>query len=411
MECLRAEMIKALGCTEPIAIAYVSATARKALGCMPERVVISCSNNVIKNAKSVLIPMTDSMRGIDSACMVGVVGGNVEKKLEVLSDVGPEELELAKKLLAQGVCEVRPLQSGTNLHIIVEVFADGHSAMAELMQTHLGITRIVRDGEALFEDKSAATTDAVNYDCLSIDNIFAFTMEAKLEDIAPLMEEQMKCNLAIAEEGLRSNYGANVGKTLMESGSDDVRIRARAMAAAGSDARMNGCDMPVVINSGSGNQGITLTLPVMVYAEHLGCSHEKTIRALTFSNLMAMYLKHGMGRLSAFCGAVSAAAGAGAAITYLYGGTRKQIEDTVTNALANVSGIICDGANSSCAAKISTAVDAAILGGTMALRGRVVEPGEGIVKDSLQQTTEGVIEIGRDGMQDTDRVVLEVMLK
>ena len=407
---LKGELVKALGCTEPIAIAYVSAKAREILGKMPEKIVIGCSGNIIKNAKSVVVPMTGSLKGIEAAAVTGAVGGHSNKELEVLTDVTEQELETVRKLLDEKMCTVKCLDTTEKLHIIETVYAGEDVVQVELIRNHLGIIKITKNGKVLFEDKPQEEKDEIDYTCLNVKNILDFANTISVEEVQGLIEEQIRCNTEISQKGLNEKYGANIGKMLLAHYGDDVKVRAKAKAAAGSDARMSGCELPVVVNSGSGNQGMTVSLPVIEYAEYLKADHEKLIRALILSNLIAIYQKYRIGRLSAYCGAVSAAAGAGAGITYLYGGDEKQISDTIVNTLANVSGIICDGASASCAAKIASSVDAAIMGRILAREKTVFETGDGIVKDNLQKTIDGVVELARDGMKETDEVILHIMV-
>lgn len=406
---LRGELVKALGCTEPIAIAYVSAKAREVLGVVLEKIVFACSGNIIKNAKSVVVPMTGNLKGIEAAALAGAVGGDASKHLEVLTSMTSEDLEKVKKLLEKKVCQVECLDTSEKLHILETAYAGKDVVQVELLRTHLGIVKIMKNGEVLFEE-APGEEEVIDYTCLNVKNILDFANTVPIETVQYLIEEQIRCNVEISEKGLKENFGANIGKMLLTHYGDDVKVRAKARAAAGSDARMSGCEMPVVINSGSGNQGMTVSLPVIEFADYLNSDHEKLIRALVLSNLIAIYQKCRIGRLSAYCGVVSAAAGAGAGITYLYGGKEKQISDTIINTLANVSGIICDGASSSCAAKIASSVDAAIMASIMAREENVFETGDGIVKENLQKTIDGVVELARDGMKITDEVILKIMV-
>ena len=408
---LETELVKALGCTEPIAIAYASATAKKHLGAVPEKIIISCSGNIIKNAKAVVVPMTGGMRGIEAAAAVGAVGGNPDRGLEVLTTVTEQDLQMAKLMLQEKKCQVEILDTKEKLHIVVTMRQEKDQVRVELLRTHLGIIRIEKNGQVLFEEKLAVEEEQTDYSCLDMDSIFEFTEQVNIQKIRRLIEEQIECNTNIARDGLSNCYGAQIGKTLLEVYGDDVKIRAKAVAAAGSDARMNGCELPVVINSGSGNQGMTVSLPVIEYAKTLRSSEEELYRALVLSNLIAIYQKYRMGRLSAYCGAVSAAAGAGAGITYLMGGAREQIEHTIINTLANTSGIVCDGASASCAAKIASSVDAAIMASYLAMNGHVFLPGEGIVKENVQKTVDGVVTLAKDGMKETDEVILNIMVQ
>ena len=408
---LETELVKALGCTEPIAIAYASATAKKYLGGIPEKITVSCSGNMIKNAKAVVVPMTGGMKGIEAAAAVGAVGGDPDKGLEVLTSVKEQDLQIANRLLQEKICRVELLNTPEKLHLIVVMTQGPDEVKVELKKTHLGITGIEKNKQVLFAEAETNEEEQADYSCLNMDSIFEFTEQVDLENVRRLIQEQIECNTNIAQAGLSDSYGAEIGKTLLSVYGDDVKIRAKAVAAAGSDARMNGCELPVVINSGSGNQGMTVSLPVIEYAKTLRSREEELYRALLLSNLIAIYQKYRMGRLSAYCGAVSAAAGAGAGITYLMGGSREQIEHSIINTLANTSGIVCDGASASCAAKIASSVDAAIMGSYLSMNGHVFLPGDGIVKEDIQKTVEGVITLAREGMKETDEVILNIMVQ
>lgn len=410
---LKEELIPALGCTEPIAIAYAAAKAREVLGAIPDRIVAKCSGNVIKNVKGVVVPTTKDLRGIEAAAILGAVGGDASKKLEVLAGINETHLSQAKALTEKGICREEILDTPARLHIIIEAFKGDDNALVEIIHTHTEIVRIEKNGQVLLDVPHSEIEDAgltANYQSMSIEDIFEFANIVQIDDIEDILERQIKYNTAIANEGLHKEYGANIGMTLLSVYGDDVKVRARAAAAAGSDARMSGCEMPVVINSGSGNQGITVSLPVIVYARELSASKEKLYRALCISNLVAIYQKTKIGRLSAYCGAVSAATGAGAGITYLFGGGVKEISQTITSTLANVSGIVCDGAKPSCAAKIASSVDAALLACYMTMQGRGFHSGEGIVKDSIESTIESVGKLAKDGMQMTDAEILRIMI-
>lgn len=412
------ELEKALGCTEPIAIAYTASVARRALGKIPDQVVVRCSGNIIKNAKSVYVPMGGKLKGIEAACLIGAVGGNPDNKLEVLRDVKQSDIDLATELLRKKICRVEQLDTTDKLHIIVGLSSGNDTVEACVRHTHTGLYRLSRNGTVIFDAETEAekAQKQPEYRMLDLELIYRFVEEINFEDsaygkrIRELIEEQIFCNTAIANEGLRHRYGAGIGRTLLKNNTENIKIRAKAMAAAGSDARMNGCDLPVVINSGSGNQGITVSLPVIEYSRYLKVSHEKLLRALVLSNLTAIYQKHEIGRLSAYCGVVNAAAGAGAGITYLRGGRLQEIKSAVINTLENISGIVCDGAGESCAAKIATSVDAAIMGSDMALDGITFSCDDGLVKDSFQKTLAGVIRLAKDGMRETDHVILDIMI-
>ncbi len=409
---LREEIVPALGCTEPIAIAYASAKARSVLGCLPEHITVKCSGNIIKNVKAVIVPTTGDMKGIETSAVLGAVGGNPDKKLEVLVGVTEEDLALTRELLKKKICSVELIEGVSSLQIIVEMTAGNESSLVEIAFSHTNIVRIEHNGALLFK-KGLSVQNATETDrsLLNLKDIYTFATTVNLEDVADLMERQVDCNLKIAREGLSNKYGANVGSTILEHYGDDVRNRARALPAAGSDARMNGCVLPVMINSGSGNQGMTVSLPVEVYAEELEVTREKKIRALVLSNLIGIYQKNELGKLSAYCGAVSAAVGAGAAIAYLNNASYEVIEETIVNTLGNVSGIVCDGAKASCAAKIASSVDAAILAYHMASERRGFHCGEGLVKENAEKTLKSYGRMGREGMRATDVEILRIMLE
>lgn len=410
---LRSELITALGCTEPIAIAYAAAKAGEVLGRFPERMEIRCSGNIIKNVKSVDIPHSHGLRGVEAAAVLGVVGGKSELELEVLSTVTPEDVEKAKSLLAADFITCKLQHGVSNLYIVASVYAAGHEAHVTVINRHINISCIELDGRIIYrqqEEETSLPTATDHKDDWSIRSIIDFADTVDIDEIKDLLQSQLDKNTAIAVHGLSNAYGGQVGRILLESYGNTVRTRARAKAAAGSDARMGGCSLPVVINSGSGNQGMTVSLPVAEYAREMNVSQEKLYRSLLVSNLVSIYQKHFIGNLSAFCGAVTAAAGAGAGITYLHCGTYEQICHTIINTVANVGGIICDGAKASCAAKIASAVDAAILGHEMSMRGLYFHSGDGIVGEDIEETIRSAGYIGKVGMRDTDAVVLDVMM-
>ncbi len=411
---LREELVPALGCTEPIAIALASAKAREALGVMPERITAACSGNIIKNAKGVIVPTTGNMKGINTSAVLGAVAGDPGLGLEVLSKVGPDDLARTRELLAEGICQEELLDTDAKLHILITMEGGGHTALAEIRDEHTNVIRIEKDGEVLFKKEEpvqvAVAEEKSDLDELNLADILDFANTVDLEEIKPTLARQVEYNVRIAQEGMTHAYGGRVGATLMRHYGEDVRIRARAMAAAGSDARMGGCVLPVVINSGSGNQGITCSVPIVVYAKYLGAAEETMYRALIVSNLVALLQKRGIGRLSAFCGAVCAACGSGAGITYLHGGDYDTIGRTITNTLANVSGIVCDGAKGSCAAKIAASVDAAILAHEMSMDGNTFGAGEGLVKESVEQTIASIGRMAAEGMRETDTEILRIMI-
>ncbi len=408
---LEHELIPALGCTEPIAIAYAAAKARAVLGTMPEHIEIQCSGNIIKNVKGVTVPNSGGLVGIEAAAILGALCGNADSELEVLGSVKTEDISRCRELMAQKLCSVTFVKDVENLYIVAILSAGGHKASVSVVNRHTLITRIEKDGEVIFRNNIAAAKErAEDYSGLNVRNILDFADHVDIDDIRHIIAPQIELNSAIAREGIRGNYGAAVGYTMLQVFGDNVRTRACAMAAAGSDARMGGCAMPVIINSGSGNQGMTVCLPVIEYAKDLKVSEEKLYRALILSNLIAIHLKKYIGSLSAFCGAVSAASAAGAGITYLFGGDYEEIGYTIVNTLGNVGGIVCDGAKASCAAKIASAVHAAIISHYMGSHERVFRAGEGFVKEDLEATIRSMGYIGRVGMKETDEEILNVMI-
>ena len=407
---LENELVPALGCTEPIALAYAAAKVRDVLGNFPERMELSCSGNIVKNVKGVTIPNSNGLIGIDNAVILGAVGGDANEELKVLEGVTEEDISKTKELKNSGFLKCTLKEGVANLYIDVKAYNGEHSAEVTIVNRHTLITNIVKDGEVIFHKDPVEKQPELNVDNLSIETILDFAENVDIDKIKPVLSAQVKANLRISDEGLKTCYGAQIGKTLLDVYGNDVKIRAVARAAAGSDARMNGCSMPVVINSGSGNQGLTVSMPVYEFAKEWQVSEEIFYRALAISNLLSVYQKHYIGSLSAFCGAVTAACGSGAAITYMAGGDYDAICRTITNTLANVGGIICDGAKSSCAAKISSAVEAAILGHELSMRGIAFKPGEGIVSEDTENTVKNIGYVGRVGMKNTDIEVLNLML-
>ncbi len=434
-ELLDGELICALGCTEPIAVAYAAALARLVLGCEPEAMRVGCSGNIIKNVKSVTVPNSGGMRGVEAAAVLGAVGGNAAAALEVLEGVDDAHRARTVELLgSDGYCEVSLVEGVPNLYIDVCAEALGHVAEVAISEHHTNVVRCTRDGVPAnqlcpaarggeVEDACSGTCALLNaagpaaaepsharpVEGMSLDMIMDFVESGDIEGARAALERQLELNRAISDEGLRNSWGAEVGRTLLATRGDDVACRARARAAAGSDARMSGCALPVAIVCGSGNQGITCALPVLTYGEQLGVPHDRLVRAVALADLVAIHTKSYIGALSAFCGVVCAACGAGAAICWMRGGTREQIGATIVNTLGNVGGIVCDGAKASCAAKISAAVDAAILGCDMALEGRGFRAGEGVVQDTVEETIAAMGYVGRVGMKDTDVEILKIM--
>lgn len=414
---LQEELVPALGCTEPIAIAYAGAHARALLGKIPDRVCIKSSGNIIKNVKSVTVPNSGNMKGIPAAAAIGIIGGNPDKGLEVLADITEADIARTKEFLEKVPCKVSLLDTVASLHFIVEVFAGADSASVEIIHQHTNIVHTTKNGKDVLSvpfdpaSANAALTDRLG---LSVKKILEFADTINLDRVRPILERQIDYNTRIAQEGLEHRYGINAGANLLKAAEAEravtVKIRAQAAAAAGSDARMSGCTLPVVTNSGSGNQGLTASLPVIVFAEEKKLPHDKLLRGLLVSNLIAIHQKTRIGRLSAYCGAVSAGCGSGAAVTYLSGGSYEQVCETITNTLAVVSGIVCDGAKPSCASKIATSVDAALNAHYLAMQNRVFEPGEGIVKGDIEKTIAGVGAVAADGMRETDKVILRIMV-
>ena len=413
IQILREELVPAVGCTEPLALAYAAAKAREVLGCIPERVHIGASGSIIKNVKSVIVPNTDHLKGIPAAAAAGIIAGRPEKELEVIAEVSREEIEEIQEFLDEKEIRVEHIDNGITFDIIITVSAGESYAQVRIANYHTNIVHIDKDGEILLdipvrgENEEGLTDRGV----LSVEDIWDFVQTVDIEDIRDILKRQIDYNTEIAEEGLRGNYGANIGSVILESYGNDVRNRAKAMAAAGSDARMNGCELPVIINSGSGNQGLTCSLPGLEYAKELNVDREKMYRALALSNLVAIHQKTGIGRLSAYCGAVSAGAAAGAGIAYLCGGGYKEITHTVVNALAIVSGMVCDGAKASCAAKIAASVDAGILGYHMYMQGQQFYGGDGIITKGVEKTIANVGRLGKEGMRETNEEIIKIMVE
>ena len=414
---LQEELVPALGCTEPIAIAYAGAHARALLGEIPDRVCIKSSGNIIKNVKSVTVPNSGNMKGIPAAAAIGIIGGNPNKGLEVLADITESDIARTKEFLEKVPCKVSLLDTVASLHFIVEVFAGADSASVEIIHQHTNIVRTTKNGKEVLSvpfDPASANAALTDRSGLSVKKILEFADTINLDRVRPILERQIDYNTRIAQEGLEHRYGINAGANLLKAAETEqavtLKIRAQAAAAAGSDARMSGCTLPVVTNSGSGNQGLTASLPIIVFAEEKKLPHDKLLRGLLVSNLIAIHQKTRIGRLSAYCGAVSAACGSGAAVTYLSGGSYEQVCETITNTLAVVSGIVCDGAKPSCASKIATSVDAALNAHYLAMQNRVFEPGEGIVKGDIEKTIAGVGAVAADGMRETDKVILRIMV-
>ena len=411
---LKEELLPAMGCTEPIAIAYAAALAKNALGQLPERLEITVSGNILKNVKSVIVPCTGGLKGVIAAAAAGVVAGRHDRKLEVLSGLTQSDIREIKAYLSRVEACVKAADSGCVFDIGIRVFAGSEQAYARIEGHHTNVVEVSRNGEKLVHktvEREHADDGMTDRTQLTVNRIIEFADNADLSLLEPLIARQIDYNSAIAKEGLTGDYGARVGKVLIDSYGNGVHNLARATAAAGSDARMNGCSLPVVIVSGSGNQGMTASLPVVVYARHLNSPREKLIRAVALSDLLTVHLKTGIGRLSAYCGAVSAGAGAGAGVAHLNGGGFEEIAHTLVNALAITSGLICDGAKSSCAAKIASAVDAGLLGYEMYRRGSQFYGGDGILRNGVENTIDNVCDLARVGMKETDEEIIRLMIK
>ncbi|MDR1176315.1 MAG: L-serine ammonia-lyase, iron-sulfur-dependent, subunit alpha [Treponema sp.] len=412
---LREELIPAMGCTEPVAVAYAAAKARETLGKMPERVLVEVSGNIVKNVKSVVVPKTGGLKGLKAAAAAGIVAGKAEMKLELISEVSGEQRKEIAGFLEKVPIEVKMTDTDRVLEIIITVYSGSEDARIRIVDAHTNIVSIEKNGEYLCrnseENRVSAEVEETDRTMLDVEAILDFAGTVKLEDVREMIERQIEYNSAISAEGLRGGYGANIGRVLRSGdGAVDIKARAKAAAAAGSDARMSGCGMPVIILSGSGNQGMAASLPVIEYASHLKKSREELVRALLVSDLVTIHLKTGIGRLSAYCGVVCAGAAAGAGIAYLQGGRMEEVAHTIVNALAITSGIVCDGAKPSCAAKIAAAVDAGLLGYEMYMNGQQFYGGDGIVAKGVEKTIENISRLGREGMRKTDKEIIQIML-
>ena len=412
LDVLKQELVPATGCTEPIAIAYAGAIARKALGQVPEQVELIVSGNIIKNVKSVVIPHSNGRKGLEAAVAAGIICGRPELELDVLSQTSPEDLQQLDAFLAGNRVQVRPSQAECPFDIQVKLTAGQDNAYVRIIGSHSNVVQVQKNGQPLVDHpfSTQGVSADENHRLLNVKDIVTFADTVDLDEVRPILQRQIDDNMAIAQAGLTQNYGANIGKILLRSYGNSVHNRAKAWAAAGSDARMNGCEMPVIINSGSGNQGITASVPVIVYAKECDVSQEQLYRALVVSNLTAIHLKTGIGSLSAYCGATSAGCGAGAGVCYLYGGKYKEISHTIVNALAINSGMLCDGAKASCAAKIASAVEAGLLGMQMYLHNSQFYGGDGIVAKGVENTIRTVSTIAREGMRSTDAEIIQFMI-
>lgn len=413
IQILQEELVPAMGCTEPISIAYCAAKARSVLNKVPDKVLVEVSGNILKNVKSVIIPNTNGLKGIKAAVALGIIGGDETKVLEVISQVSDDKKEETRKYLETSDIQVKNTDGSEVLDIIVTVYKNTESAKVIICRSHTNIVLIEKNGEVLYKNdtENQSVFQKTNRNQLNVEQIIEFADTVDINDISSILSRQIEYNSNISNEGLNNDWGANIGTVLLNVYGNDIKNRAKAAAAAGSDARMSGCELPVIINSGSGNQGMTCSLPVIEYSKELHSTKEELIRALVVSNLVTIHLKTGIGRLSAYCGAISAGAGAGAGIAYILGGRYKEVSHTIVNALAITSGIICDGAKPSCAAKIAAAVDAGILGYYMYKEGQQFRRGDGIITAGVENTIQNINRLGHDGMKETDKEIISIMLE
>ena len=412
LDILREELRPAMGCTEPIALAYAGAKARQLLGCLPEKVEVGVSGNIIKNVKSVIVPNTGGLYGIGPAVCAGIVAGDADQELEVISSVTEAQKQEIRAFLDTAAVTIHPTASELIFDIQLQMEGPGHKATRRIANHHTKLVYMEKDGQVLLELPVTESSEdrLTDKSCLSIEKIVEFVDCLDPADVREAVGQQIEYNMAIAREGIRGNWGANIGSVLLNRQGQLLCKQAAAYAAAGSDARMSGCEMPVIILSGSGNQGITASVPVAVYAEAMGVSEEELLRAVALSDLVTIHQKSGIGRLSAYCGAISAGCGAGAGIAYLQGGRLHAVAHTVVNAIAILSGTICDGAKPSCAAKIAAAVDAGILGWEMYQEKQQFYSGDGIVTKGVDNTVTNVGRLAREGMRETDKTILKIML-
>lgn len=410
VQILKEELVMAMGCTEPIAISYACAKATQVLDHLPDRIVVKASGSIIKNVKSVIVPHTNGLKGIEVAAAAGALYGDADAKIEVLSSATREQIEELPEYVQNTNITVQHIEQGHVFDLEIHVYYEQEHASVRIVDTHTNIVQIEKNWQVIFEDKTTSLELKADHSALIMKQIWDFSQTVDIDDVKEILDRQITCNMAIANEGIHNSYGANIGHVILNMDSDCVKTRAKAYAAAGSDARMNGCELPVVINSGSGNQGITCCVPVVVYAKELDCTQEQLYRALVLSNLTAIYIKTGIGTLSAFCGAVSAGAAAGAGIAYLHNGTYKEIQHTIVNALAILSGTICDGAKASCAAKIASSIDAGIMGYYMYKNKQQFYAGDGIIAHSVDETIQNIGTLGSQGMLQTNDKIIEMMI-
>lgn len=407
---LNEELLPAMGCTEPVAVAYAAAKGREVLGCLPERCMLFVSGNIIKNVKSVVVPNTGGLKGLKAAAAAGIVVGKAELQMSVVAETKPEEIPGIQQYIDTHTIQIQRKEGESALYIEVLLEGEGNSSRVIISDYHTNIILIEKDGQVIFEKKPEQRASfSSDHSLMSLEGMWDFINSVEIEDISALLDSQIRCNSAISQEGLDNPWGAQIGRILLSSASD-TKTRAMARAAAGSDARMSGCEKPVVIVGGSGNQGLTVTMPVLEYAERLGSSPEQVYRALALANLMAVYLKKDIGRLSAYCTAVTAGVGAGCAVAYLDGGSLEAIRQTIVNDLAVLSGMFCDGAKPSCAAKVANSVSAGIMGYEMYKNGQSFNGGDGFLQNSADDTIDVVAELAREGMSETEEKILNIMV-
>lgn len=404
------ELVPALGCTEPIALAYAASTARQVLGCFPERVQVSCSGNIIKNVRAVVVPNSGGMKGIDAAVTLGIVGGDPARKLEVLCSVTAQHIQRTRELLKTDFCTCTLTEKSSKLYIQIRAYNEGHCAEVVIRNHHTNITYIEKDGKVLLKDDGDSESPREDCGDMTIKGILDFASSVPIDDVREILDRQISNNAAISREGRTGKYGIQVWRSVEAVAGTNMYAKAVADAAAASEARMCGCPLPVVINSGSGNQGITVSVPVVSIAKSLAVPEERLYRALVVSNLVSIHLKSYIGDLSAFCGAVTAACGAGAAAAFLMDAKYAVITATISNTLASVSGILCDGAKASCASKVAASLQAAFSGLMMAQEGGAFEAGDGLVMQDIETTIQCIGHIGRCGMEAADREILTMML-
>ena len=412
IDILKEELVPAMGCTEPIAIAYCGSKLKEVLGNVPTSLDIFVSGNILKNVKSVIVPNTRGMHGIEVAAVIGIIAGDCNKELEVLSNVSDEDIDSLAKYLKKIDIKLESVDNEHTLYIELIGRYQNDEVRVIIRDAHTNIYLIEKNGVEVYKNEKEIKRSRLSIDksLLNVEDIIEFAANVELELIKPTLDRQIKYNMAISEEGLKNNYGANIGKTILKYGKDDIIQYCKALAASGSDARMNGSEMPVVINSGSGNQGITCSVPVIAYAKRMKIDQDVLYRALIVSNLVTIHIKNNIGKLSAYCGVVIAGAGCGAGIAYLEGGRLREISHTIVNALAIISGVVCDGAKSSCAAKIASSVEAGIFGYYMFKEGNEFVGGDGIVKKGVENTIEAVGKLARVGMCETDKEIIHIMI-